>query len=125
MIKPSRAIQEIAYRISVVTKELSEKLGTEPSDEQLAEALAIPVQKVQQAIDGDRRKFTISLDQILNDCEDNSITLNDTLADETYKHSIKSHEDKIMIQNAMSQLDDIQRQVIEMSFFSDITQKNI
>lgn len=125
MIKPSREIQELAYRISVVTKDLTAKLGTEPTDVELAEALSMPVQKVQQIIEGDRRKFTISLDQIMHDSDDNTITLNDTLADETYQYSIKSYEDKMLLQEALSQLDKKQRDVIEMSFFQDMTQKTI
>ena len=125
MIKPSREIQELAYRISVVTKELTAKLGTEPTDIELAEALSLPVQRVQQIIEGDRRKFTISLDQILRDADDNTITLNDTLADEKYQYSIKSHEDKIILQEALAKLDKRQRDVIEMSFFQDMTQKAI
>ncbi len=125
MIKPPRQIQELAYRINSLTKELTEQLGVTPTDEQLAQKMSVPVNKIHEVIEEDRRKFTISLDQVVNDGDDGAITLNDKIADENYQNSVNLQEDKIILKNAIKKLQPIYREVIEMSFFEDMTQKSI
>ena len=124
MIKPSREMQELAYRIATLTKQLTEALGEEPTNEQLAQALELPIKKVQEVIEVDRRK-TISLDQFINDSDENGMTYSDKLAEENYQDSLNLQEDKIMLKAALESLPMLQRQVIEMSYFEDMTQKSI
>ena len=124
MIKPSREIQELAYRISSLTKQLTDALGQEPTNEQLAAALEIPIKKVQEVIDVDRRK-TISLDQAVNSSDDNGITFNDQLAEESYQDTVNLQEDKIMLKTALEMLPPLNKQIIELSYFEDMTQKAI
>lgn len=63
MIKAPRAIQELAYRVHKMTLELIEEMGEKPTDHQIADKMELPVDKVKEAIDADRRKTTLSLDQ--------------------------------------------------------------
>jgi len=125
MIKPSREIQELAYRIKQLTAQLTEQLGEEPTDEQLALEMSIPVQKLHDAIEGDRRKRTISLDELVIDSDDNTLLISDRLADENYQNFLNLREDTIMLKDAIKELEPLQRKVIEMTFFQDMTQKTI
>ena len=124
MIKPSREIQELAFRINTLTKQLTDILGEEPTNEQLADALSIPIKKVKEVIEVDRRK-TISLDQCINESDENGMTFSDKLAEENYQDSINLQEDKIMLKSALETLSPLHKQIIEMSYYEDMTQKAI
>ncbi len=125
MIKPSREIQELAYRINLLTKKLSDDLGEDPTDEQLAAEMELSVQKIHEVIEGDRRKRTVSLDQIVNENDESAMTLSDRLADESYQNHLNLREDKIMLMDAITELDPLHREIIEMTFYQDMTQKAI
>ena len=59
MIKAPREIQELAFRINNYIKQLVEESGDEPTTEEVAKAMDVSVQKVNIAIEVDRRKNTI------------------------------------------------------------------
>lgn len=125
MIKAPRAIQELAIRVYQLTAEMTEALGNSPSESQLAEKLNISVDKVQEVIDVDRRKNAISLDQIINESSDNGQSLNDKIADDNYKLSQELQENRILLKRALNKLDDEDRDIIEMSYFRDMSQREI
>ena len=56
MIKAPREIQELAYRINCVSKQLIESGINEPSNEEIAKVMEIPVTKINDVIEIDRRK---------------------------------------------------------------------
>ena len=72
MIKVPREVLELAIRIKNFSKTLSDRELEKLTDEKLAQALDVPVQKVQTAIDVDRRRKVVSLDEIVNDSENNA-----------------------------------------------------
>lgn len=96
MIKAPREIQELAYRINCVIKKLSEEGGVDPSSERIAEELALPVKKVNDIIEVDRRKHTLSLDQAVV-YENDTISLADKIPSGDYQEFLNSYEKKIML----------------------------
>ena len=60
MIKVPREVLELALRIKNFSKTLSEKELEKLTDEKVAQALDVPVQKIKNAIDIDRRRKVIS-----------------------------------------------------------------
>lgn len=126
MIKPPREIQELAYRINMLTKKLTEQNGEPPTNEELANELSIPVAKMEEIIEGERRsKQTISLEQTIFEAENSSLTLNDTLADENYENNLNLKEDKIMLMQAIKKLPETYQQILKMNFFEDLNQRQI
>lgn len=125
MIKAPREIQELAYRINIVIKKLSENGGQEPTSEEIAEILSLPVSKVKDIIEVDRRKSMLSLDQTITFENEDSVSLADKLPSGDYQEFLNSYEEKIMLSNAISQLKPKLKEVIELSYYEDLNQREI
>ena len=82
IIRAPREIKELSFRVHKLTLELTEKLGRIPTDKDIAQALQMPQEKVEECNNLDRRTTTISIDQIISS-DDNSISLVEKIEDET------------------------------------------
>ena len=125
MIKAPREIYELSYRVNMLISKLRDNEGNEPSLNALADELEVPVKRVKEVFDIDRRKQTISLDQAVVTTGDNSFSLFDKIADDNYYNLEKFQEDKIIITDAVKQLDDQLKEVIELFFYEDLSQTQI
>lgn len=123
MIKAPREIQELAFRINCVIKQLNEEGFEEPTSEQVAEVMSLPVNRVQDIIEVDRRKSTLSLDQ--TSIDDDYSSLGDKIPSGDYQEFLNSYEEKIMLSNAIKQLDTKYREVIELNYYQDLSQREI
>lgn len=124
MIKAPREIQELAFRINCVIKQLTDE-GIEPTSEQVAEVMSLSVSKVNDIIEVDRRKSTISLDQTLTLEDDDTMSLADKIPSGDYQEFLDSYEEKIMLSNAISKLRPKMKEVIELSYYDDLNQREI
>lgn len=124
MIKAPREIQELAFRINCVIKDLM-KDGHEPTPEEIAEAMSLSVSKVNDVIEVDRRKSTISLDQTSSYDDDDSMSLADKIPSGDYQEFLDLYEEKIMLSKAISKLKPKLREVIELSYYEDLNQREI
>lgn len=124
MIKPPREIQELAYRINCVIRQLSETGFEEPTSEQVAEIMSLPVTRVNDIIEVDRRKNTLSLDQTVI-ADDDSMSLADKIPSGDYQEFLNSYEEKIMLADAIVQLEPKLKEVIEFSYYEDLNQREI
>lgn len=125
MIKAPREIQELAYRVNQIAIELSQKMGEKPTDEMLAEILQMPVKKVNQVFEMERRKQTVSLDQLISFSDDDKQALSERISDDDYKLSADFQETKIMIKTALKKLKPQYQEVIEMNYYEDLSQREI
>lgn len=125
MIKAPREIQELAFRINNYIKQLSETSGDEPSTEEVAKAMDVSVQKVNIAIEVDRRKSTISLDQTFNSVDDDNMSLADKIPAGDYQEFLNSYEEKIMLSKAIEKLPPELKSVIELNYYEDLNQRQI
>lgn len=123
MIKAPREIQELAFRINCMIKQLTEE-GVEPTSEQVAEAMSMSVSKVNDIIEVDRRKSTISLDQTFAS-DDDTMSLGDKIPSGDYQEFLDAYEEKIMLSNAISKLKPKMKEVIELSYYEDLNQREI
>ncbi len=125
MIKAPREIYELAYRVNKLMQELKDADGNEPSETILAEELGTSVGKIKEVIDVERRKQTISLDQVISTGSDESLSLFDKIADDNHYNLEKFQEDKILINDAIGKLDEKLQKVIIMNYFEDLSQTQI
>lgn len=125
MIKAPREIQELAFRINNYIKQLVEESGDEPTTEEVAKAMDVPVQKVHIAIEVDRRKSTISLDQTFNTSDDDNMSLADKIPSGDHQEFLNSYEEKIMLSKAIEKLPEDLRAVIELNYYEDLNQRQI
>lgn len=124
MIKAPREIQELAYRINCVIRQLGESGIDEPSPEKIAEIMSMPINKINAVIEVDRRKSTISLDQTVT-FEDDSMSLADKIPSGDYQEFLEAYDGKMMLSSAIEQLEPKMREVIELSYYEDLNQREI
>lgn len=125
MIRAPRELQELSFRISRLVQDLIHKLGREPSDTEVAEVLQIAQDKISEAYEVDRRRTLISLDQTLTTDGTSEQLLIDTLEDSSLQLKFSSEEDNIMLQTAIKQLKENLRQVVEMTYYQDLSQTEV
>lgn len=125
MIKAPREIYELAYRVNKLMIKLKDEEGNEPTEDVLAEELGTSVGKIKEVIDVERRKQTISLDQVISTGADESLSLFDKIADDNHYNLESFQEDKILINDAIKKLDVKLQEVIVLNYFEDLSQTQI
>lgn len=125
MIRAPRELQELSFRINRLVQNLTLRLGREPTDVEIAGELQIPVSRVNEAYEVDRRRTMISLDQALTGDAGNEQSLVDTLVDGKYQNLQIAKEDRFMLAEAIKQLRDGLREVVELTFYEDLSQTEV
>lgn len=113
-----QALQSQSVR---VIRQLQADLGRLPTDREVAEALDIPCAEWQEVKLANRNRSLLSLDAPIQDEE--SACLGDLLPDLKYKSFQLAQEDQIRLQQALHQLEQRTREVLEFVFLYDLTQK--
>jgi len=124
IIRAPREIKELSYRVHKLTLELTEKLGRTPSDKDIAEALQMPQDKVEECNNLDRRTTTISIDQIIGG-DDNSISLIEKIEDESQKTTFNSYENRMILDDALKTLEPLERELIILNYYEGLNQREI
>lgn len=125
MIRAPRELQELSFRINQIIQKLTVTLSRVPTDIEIAAELEIPVNRVCEVTEIDRRKMMISLDQVISGSAENEQSLVDKLIDSKYQDFLTAQEDRIMLAEAVENLNDTLREVIKLSFFEDMSQSEI
>ena len=125
MIKAPRAIQELAYRVHKMTLEMIEEMGEKPTDKQIASKMELPVEKVKEAIDADRRKTMVSLDQVVFQDDDDYCSWGDRIADLSYENMQSLTEDRIMLAESLENIEPALKEIVELTYFKDMSQIEI
>jgi len=124
MIKAPREIHELAYRVNQMIEKLKDQDGNIPSEFELAVELDTSVSKIKEVIDVERRRTTVSLDQMVSS-GDESQSLGEKIADDSYHNMESFKENRILISEAMKNLDEKLQEVIRMNYFEDMSQTQI
>jgi RNA polymerase sigma-B factor len=104
-----------------VIRQLQVELGRLPKDHEIAAALEISSCEWQQVKLANSNRSLLSLDAPVQDEE--STCLGDLLPDLKYKSFQLAQEDQIRLQQALHQLEQRTREVLELVFLYDLTQK--
>ena len=70
-----------------------------------------------------RNRALVSLDAPMGDDDQGAVSLGDIMPDQQYRSFQLAQEDQIRIQQALQQVENLTRQVLEFVFLSDLTQK--
>jgi len=126
MIKAPRQMYELYYRINQIVHKLTEQLGRTPTDVEIADELQMPVNKVTQAQDIERRRLPVSLDQFMvNDGASNETVYMERLVDQSQSEVIENRENKMVIDRALDTLKEELRSVVRMTYYEDLSQTEI
>lgn len=111
-IKISRNIQIFNLKIEKARMLLTQKNMKEPTDDEIAEYLDLPLHIISDAINSNKAIY--SIDAPIND---SSLTLSDMIG------SSSNLDDLILLREELSKLSKFERDLISKRYFSDLTQK--
>jgi len=122
-VRIPRRWQALQHQAAAVTREIQSHQHRQPTDAELAEALEISIEEWQQIKLAYRNRAPLSLDAPMRDEEDSSTSLGELLPDPQYRSFQLAQEDRIRLQQALVQLENRTREVLEFVFLHDLTQK--
>ena len=112
------------FKISTARKKLAEAGFEDASVEQIAEYLDLPPAKITEVIEIERCKSTLSLDQSFMS-DDEEMPLLDKIPANDYQEFMNSYENKIMLASTIKRLPPDLREIIELSYYEDLNQREI
>jgi RNA polymerase sigma-B factor len=124
LVKGPRALQELSYRMSQTVKELTQKLGREPNNEELSDALSVPANRIDEVRNYERRISIIWLDQVVSDKnDDDNRTKMEMLLDNKSNNEVSEQvEEKILLGEAIKKLGLWEQELLELRYYQDMTQ---
>ncbi len=123
-IRVPRHIQELSYRINTFTSTLTLEELNDLTNDDVAEALNVSKKDVDFALQADRRKLTLSLDDIYAADSDN-LSYEEVIADDNYKEVRELEDAKIVLKDVIEQLPDEFRDAVRLYYYEDLNQKEI
>jgi RNA polymerase sigma-B factor len=125
MIKKPRWLQSIHLQILKAVDYLTNELGNSPTITQIAEYCNIVEEGVMEVLKSVDNYSITSLDGDKGDGEKENIPLIDRIKSQKYITFKLPIEDKIVIMQAVDKLKDVERSVIFLFFYKDLTQMEI
>lgn len=119
-IRVARSIKDIAYKALKVKEELTNKLGREPSIEEISKQLNLPVLEVNNAIDS--MKDVVSIFEPIYSDGGDTIYLEDQLSNEK---DLIDKENIISLKGALNRIDKRERSVLYARYIYGKTQLEI
>jgi len=123
-IRVPRHIQELSYRINSFINTLTVEELNELTNDEVAEALNVTTREVDFVLQANRRKSTISLDEIFAADNDN-LGYEEVLSSESYQEYRDVEDFKINLRDAIVKLPEESQQLIRMYYNQDLSQKEI
>ena len=120
-IRVSRSIRDTAYRVLQCKEQMLARLGREPTLEQIARELALPMEEVNQAMDAVSAPVSLH-DPVYADGGD-PLTVMDQVRDT--KNTEANWLEHIDLRNAFSRLADREKQILSLRFVGGKTQMEV
>lgn len=121
MIKVSRTLKELSYKIFQTREKLLDLLGREPTIEELAEKMQIGKEEIVEALEAGSEVESIY--KPIHQKEGNEIRLMDKL--EEKEHREEKILDHMLLQQLLGTLEKEERTLIYMRYFQDKTQSQV
>ncbi|MBW4464518.1 MAG: RNA polymerase sigma factor SigF [Pegethrix bostrychoides GSE-TBD4-15B] len=122
-VRIPRRWQTIQHQAAALTADLRSQLNRQPTDAEVAAGLQISLAELQEVKLAFRNRAPLSLDAPMNDDDDGSVSLAELMPDNRYQSFQLAQEDQIRLQQALVQLEQRTRDVLEFVFLYDLTQK--
>ena len=114
---------ELRQQSNSFIRNFRERFYRQPTDSEIAQFLEIPLKEWQDINLAYQNRQPISLDVSVNNDSENSTSLCDLVPDPQCRSFQLVYEDRIRLQQALSELEDRTRDVLEFVFLQDLTQK--
>lgn len=122
-VKIPRRWQALQRQSVWVARELHAKLHRNPTDTEIADALEVSLSEWQEIKLAGQNRALLSLDAPIRDEENGTASLGDLVPDHQYRSFQLAQEDQLRLQQALVQLENRTRQILEFVFLYDLTQK--
>ena len=121
MIKVSRSLKELSYKIQQERERMTRSLGREPNLQELSEKLGLEREEIVQAMESAAEEE--SLHKPIHQKEGNEIHLMDKLEEKDQRE--ENVLDRIVLQEALETLEPEERQLIYLRYFANKTQSDV
>lgn len=121
VIRVSRSIRDMAYRTLQARDKLREEMDNEPTLEQIAKELDVPLSEVTVALDAIMEPVSL-FDSVGNDEED-TLYVMDQIKDE--KEDVEKWTNNMALREALRQLSDREKLVIDRRYYNGKTQVEV
>jgi len=126
LFKGPRALQELSYRLHQITNNLTQKFGRKPYNIEIAEALEVSVERVDEIKIYDRRVTVLWLDQeLVNGEEEDNYSLWNFVCTSKSKATNEDIDNRLVLLDAIEKLPLIQKELLKLRYFQDKTQSEI
>ena len=120
-IRVSRSIRDVAYRVLQCKEALTLRLGRDPSQEEIAKELGLPLASVNEALDAVCAPVSL-YDPVYSDGGD-PLTVMDQVRDN--KNTEGSWMEHIALRDAFRALNDREKQILSLRFYDGKTQMEV
>lgn len=121
MIKVSRSLKELSYKILQERERMTRSLGREPNLQELSEKLGMEREEIVQAMES--AVEVESLHKPIHQKEGSEIRLMDKLEEKDQRE--EDVLDRIVLQEALETLEPEERQLIYLRYFANKTQSDV
>ncbi|AFZ14066.1 RNA polymerase, sigma 28 subunit, FliA/WhiG subfamily [Crinalium epipsammum PCC 9333] len=108
-----------------ITRNFHTKYNRQPTEAEVAAGLEISLQEWQEIKLAYQNREPVSLDLPVGDAEEGSTSLGELVPDSQYRSFQLAQEDQLRLQQALVQLENRTREVLEFVFLQDLTQKEV
>ena len=120
-IRVSRSLRDVAYRVLQCKEAMLARMGREPTLEEIAKELDIPMEEVSEALDAVCAPVSLH-DPVYSDGGD-PLTVMDQVRDT--KNTELSWMEHITLQNAFQSLNEREKQILSLRFYDGRTQMEV
>ena len=124
-IRVPRHIQELSYRINTFTRSLTIEQLNDLTNDEVAEALNVTPKAVDFALQADRRKSTLSLEDIYA-ADSDSLSFEEVISStDDYKATSENEDNKLILKDVIEKLPNEYKNLVKMYYYEDMNQKDI
>lgn len=120
-MRVSRSLRDTAYRVLQCRQAMTAENGQEPTMEQIAQTLGIPVEEVTQALDAIAAPVSL-YDPVCSDGGD-ALTVMDQVRDR--KNTDEQWIESISLREAIAALSERERRILSLRFYDGRTQMEV
>ena len=121
MVRVSRSVRDLAYRVLQAKEKLTRENGKEPTIEELAKELKVEKEEIVLSLDAIQAPVSLQ-EPVYNDGTDN-VSIMDQVKDK--KNTDENWAENITMNEALKRLNDKERMIIDKRFFQGRTQMEV
>ncbi|WP_243060676.1 sigma-70 family RNA polymerase sigma factor [Nocardioides sp. SR21] len=120
MVRPTRRVQEIQGQAREATRELEQSLGEEPTEQEVADQVGVPIAEYRRAVAAHGCFQPVSLDLLVGS---DRATLGDILVGDD--EDGPASEARLVLAPVVRRLSERDRRILYLRYFADLTQTEI